>query len=331
MLKNYHKFVLFTCAFAFIVLGLGAYTRLSDSGLGCPDWPGCYGFLTVPKTETEIALAESIFPASEVHQGKAWKEMIHRYFAGTLGVLILFIALISIRQRQKRLVPVKLPLLILLLVIFQAALGMWTVTMNLQPIVVMGHLLGGFTIMSLLFLLYIRLTSERIPGGDSGARPYYQFAVIALIFVISQIALGGWLAANYAASHCADFPLCGAETFERFSLASVFQLPNGHATYEFGVLSAESRMSIHLLHRIWAIVTSIVVFWAGYKVLSHCYSITIKRAVWQVFIVLTCQVMLGVSLILFGIPLNVALIHNMTAILLLLSCIRLAYLIRSKC
>lgn len=330
-MNHYHKIVLFGCVFAFIVVGLGAYTRLSDSGLGCPDWPGCYGFLTVPNEAHELEKVEEHFPAHEVDQGKAWKEMIHRYFAGTLGIIILLIAIMAFKQRQHRLAPVKLPLLILGLVVFQAALGMLTVTMNLQPLIVMGHLLGGFTIMSLLFLLYIRLTTERIPGGDSGAKPHYSLAIIALGFVISQIALGGWLAANYAASHCADFPLCGANTFERFSFTSIFQLPNDHASYEFGVLSAEARMSIHFLHRIWAMVTTFVVLWAGFKILKDCYSTIIKRAIYHIWVVLFCQVALGVSLILMHIPLNIALIHNMTALLLLLSCVRLAYLIKSKC
>ncbi|KPV98058.1 Heme A synthase [Pseudoalteromonas sp. P1-9] len=330
-MNQYHKIVLFGCIFAFIVVGLGAYTRLSDSGLGCPDWPGCYGFLTVPNEVHELEKVETHFPTHEVDQGKAWKEMIHRYFAGTLGIIILLIAIMAFKQRQHRLAPVKLPLLILGLVVFQAALGMLTVTMNLQPLIVMGHLLGGFTIMSLLFLLYIRLTTERIPGGDSGAKPHYGLAIIALCFVVSQIALGGWLAANYAASHCADFPLCGASTFERFSFTSIFQLPNDHASYEFGVLSAEARMSIHFFHRIWAMVTTFVVLWVGFKILKDCYSTVIKRAVYHIWVVLFCQIGLGVSLILMHIPLNIALIHNMTAVLLLLSCVRLAYLIKSKC
>jgi cytochrome c oxidase assembly protein subunit 15 len=329
--KGYHKLVFFGCIFAFIVVGLGAYTRLSDSGLGCPDWPGCYGFLTVPNEAHEIEKAETHFPSLEVDQGKAWKEMIHRYFAGTLGIIILLIAIYALKQRQHKLAPVKLPLLLLVLVIFQAALGMLTVTMNLQPLIVMGHLLGGFSIISLLFLLYIRLTSERIPGGDSGAKPFYGLSLVALCFVVSQIALGGWLAANYAASLCADFPLCGANTFERFSFSSIFQLPDDHATYEYGVLSAETRMSIHFFHRIWALVTACVVFWVGFRILKNCYSTVVRHAVYHVWAVLLCQIALGVSLILLHIPLNVALMHNLTAVLLLLSCVRLAYLLRSKC
>lgn len=330
-MNRYHKIVLFSCIFAFIVVGLGAYTRLSDSGLGCPDWPGCYGFLTVPSSDADMMKVESLFPSSEVDKGKAWKEMIHRYFAGALGLLILLIALMAIKQRRKRLVPVKLPLIVLALVVFQATLGMLTVTMNLQPLIVMGHLLGGFSILSLLFLLYIRLTSKRIPGGDPGAKPYYKYAILALVLVVSQIALGGWLAANYAASHCIDFPLCGADTLTRFSFLDIFQLPDGYASYEFGVLSADARMSIHLMHRLWAVVTSIVLAWVGIKILAHCYSKTIKNAVYQMWAVLLCQVLLGVGLILMSIPLNVALIHNMTAVLLLLSCVRLAYLLKSKC
>ena len=138
MYKNYKNLVLATSLFALIVVALGAYTRLSDAGLGCPDWPGCYGFLTVPKHEAEIAHAIQSYPDMIFETAKAWKEMIHRYFAGTLGVLILVLFILAFVKRQYPTTPVKLPMLLLLLVIFQAALGMWTVTMNLQPLIVMG-------------------------------------------------------------------------------------------------------------------------------------------------------------------------------------------------
>jgi cytochrome c oxidase assembly protein subunit 15 len=330
-MTRYRNMILFCCCFAFVVIGLGAYTRLSDSGLGCPDWPGCYGFLTVPTSQADLYTVKSAYPSLEVDKSKAWMEMIHRYFAGGLGIIIFMIALMSVNKNKRLVTPVKLPLLIFLLVIFQAVLGMLTVTMHLQPLVVMGHLLGGFSILSLLYLLYIRLTYVRIPGGDPGARPYYAHAAIALIFVVSQIALGGWLAANYAASHCIDFPLCGADTMGRFSFSDIFQLPNGHSTYEFGVLSADSRMSIHLFHRFWAFLTTFVLLWAGRKIIKNSDSNIIKNAVYQMWLLLFCQIALGIGLIVMSIPLDVALIHNLMALLLLLSTVRLAYLLKSKC
>ena len=157
------KLTLFSIFLAAVVIILGAYTRLTDAGLGCPDWPGCYGNLTVPLSEEKVAQANAAFPERPVEAFKAWNEMIHRYFAGTLGLCVLAIAIIAIRQRDKG-TPVKLPLLLLGLIIFQAALGMWTVTLNLLPVVVMGHLLGGFSVLSCLFILYLRL---RNTAGDA--------------------------------------------------------------------------------------------------------------------------------------------------------------------
>ena len=271
MYKNYKYLVLITVFFSILVVGLGAYTRLSDAGLGCPDWPGCYGFLTVPKHETALLHVEQNYPDMMFEAAKAWKEMIHRYFAGALGLLILALFVFAWLKRQYPNTPVKLPLALLLLVVFQAALGMWTVTMNLQPLVVMGHLLGGFSILSLLFLLYLRLKTNPVASSDSGAKPYYQLALVGLVVLILQIALGGWLAANYAAPHCNGLPLCSYG--QPFSLKSVFQLPLEHSTYEYGVLSQQARMSIHLLHRIWALVTCVVLALIMWRIYSRCYSL----------------------------------------------------------
>ena len=149
------KLVFVSILLALVVVTLGAYTRLTHAGLGCPDWPTCYGLIDVPRTAEQIAVAEQAYPQRPVEIGKAWNEMIHRYFAGALGLLILAIALLSVKNRAQG-TPLRLPLLILVIVIFQAALGMWTVTMKLMPIVVMAHLLGGFTTLCLLFLLYLK-------------------------------------------------------------------------------------------------------------------------------------------------------------------------------
>ncbi|MGB0843057.1 MAG: COX15/CtaA family protein, partial [Pseudoalteromonas shioyasakiensis] len=147
------KLVFVSILLAIVVVSLGAYTRLTHAGLGCPDWPGCYGLLKVPVTTEQIVAAEQAFPERPVETNKAWNEMIHRYFAGTLGLLILWITVACLRRKEIGF-PKKLPLLILAIVTFQAALGMWTVTMKLMPIIVMAHLIGGFTTLCLLFLLY---------------------------------------------------------------------------------------------------------------------------------------------------------------------------------
>ncbi|MDI4652667.1 MULTISPECIES: heme A synthase [Pseudoalteromonas] len=323
MYKNYKYLVLITVFFSILVVGLGAYTRLSDAGLGCPDWPGCYGFLTVPKHETALLHVEQNYPDMMFEAAKAWKEMIHRYFAGALGLLILALFVFAFLKRQYPNTPVKLPLALLLLVIFQAVLGMWTVTMNLQPLVVMGHLLGGFSILSLLFLLYLRLKTDPVASSDSGAKPYYQLALVGLVVLILQIALGGWLAANYAAPHCNGLPLCSYG--QPFSLKSVFQLPLEHSTYEYGVLSQQARMSIHLLHRIWALVTCVVLALIMWRIYSRCYSRKIKHCTVTVLIALLCQICLGLAVVHWHFPLSVALAHNLMAALLLLSMVRLCF------
>lgn len=323
MYKNYKYLVLITVFFSILVVGLGAYTRLSDAGLGCPDWPGCYGFLTVPKHETALLHVEQNYPDMMFEAAKAWKEMIHRYFAGALGLLILALFVFAWLKRQYPNTPVKLPLALLLLVVFQAVLGMWTVTMNLQPLVVMGHLLGGFSILSLLFLLYLRLKTDPVASSDSGAKPYYQLALVGLVVLILQIALGGWLAANYAAPHCNGLPLCSYG--QPFSLKSVFQLPLEHSTYEYGVLSQQARMSIHLLHRIWALVTCVVLALIMWRIYSRCYSRKIKHCTVTVLIALLCQICLGLAVVHWHFPLSVALAHNLMAALLLLSMVRLCF------
>ena len=236
--------------------------------------------------------------------------------------------MLAFLKRQYPTTPVKLPLALLLLVVFQAALGMWTVTMNLQPLIVMGHLLGGFSILSLITLLYLRLTAKPIMGGDSGAKRYFGLSLVALSVLIIQIALGGWLAANYAAPHCSGLPLCNYA--QPFSLSSVFQLPLEHSNYEFGVLSQQARMSIHLLHRIWALVTCIVLALIMWKIYSQAYSKKIKNCVVSVLLTLLCQISLGLILVHWHIPLGVALAHNLMAAILLLSMVRLCYYLKSR-
>lgn len=219
-------------------------------------------------------------------------------------------------------------MILLLLVIFQAALGMWTVTMNLQPLIVMGHLLGGFSILALLTLLYLRLTSQPITGGDAGAKPHFKLSLVALTVLILQIALGGWLAANYAAPHCNGLPLCSYA--QPFSFSSVFQLPLEHSNYEFGVLSQQARMSIHLLHRIWALVTCIVLALVMWRIYSHAYSQKIKSCTVSVLVALFCQIALGLAVVHFHFPLGVALAHNLMAAILLLTMVRLCYYLKVR-
>lgn len=322
--------VLISILLALIVVSLGAYTRLTHAGLGCPDWPGCYGLIDVPETTEQIVKAEQAFPERKVEPHKAWNEMIHRYFAGALGLLILAIAFMSFKRRDQG-TPLRLPLLILAVVIFQAALGMWTVTMKLMPIVVMGHLLGGFTTLSLLFLLYLRLSEFRVPGGDFAIKKYGRYGLIGMVLLTAQIGLGGWTSSNYAALVCTELPICQSGWQEQLTFEDSFDLiPPEKDSYEFGHLSHASRVTIHVVHRIGAIVTGLYLFWLALMVYRKSQSAFFKNAAKSLAFILSCQILLGISNIWFSLPLSVAVSHNVVAACLMLSLITLTYSLRRK-
>ncbi|MBE1300418.1 MAG: heme A synthase [Alteromonadaceae bacterium] len=322
------KLVLVSIFLTMVVIVLGAYTRLTDSGLGCPDWPGCYGHLTVPSKAEDIVKAESAFPERPVEKSKAWIEMIHRYFAGSLGLFILAITFLSLKNRKYG-TPVKLPIFILGAVIFQGALGMWTVTMNLMPLIVMGHLLGGFTILTLLFLLYLRIKEFRIPGGDPRVRPTAQFASFGILILVGQIALGGWTSANYAALACTELPICEGNWYERLDFPGAFSVPEAD-DYEFGAHDYDDRMTMHIVHRIGAIVTFIYLCWLGIRLYANAMSDRIKNQSMTMIVLLGVQVALGVSNVVFSLPIAVAVLHNAVAALLLLSLVTLTYTLYRK-
>lgn len=324
------KLVFVSFLLALVVVTLGAYTRLTHAGLGCPDWPTCYGLIDVPRTAEQIAVAEQAYPQRPVEIGKAWNEMIHRYFAGALGLLILAIALLSVKNRQQG-TPLRLPLLILVVVIFQAALGMWTVTMKLMPIIVMAHLLGGFTTLCLLFLLYLRLKRHRINRTDFSIKKYGRFALLGIALLTGQIALGGWTSANYAALSCVELPICQSGWQEQMNFENSFDLiPPERESYEFGHLSHDERVTIHVVHRFGAIAITIYLTWLLLMIYFKAQTSTFKTSAVVVGVALITQLSLGVSNIWFSLPLSVAVGHNLVAACLMLSLIALTYRLRRK-
>ena len=210
-----------TLVFTLLVILMGAYTRLSDAGLGCPDWPGCYGHIKVPTQDHEIAHAQTIFPDHDINPEKAWLEMIHRYIAGGLGLLVLFILILCLKTPEA---PKKLPIIIVLLILFQGALGMWTVTMKLMPIIVMSHLIGGFSLISLLLLLYLRTRPRRIFNSETHARHLAPLALVSLFVLVGQIMLGAWTSSNYAALACTDLPTCQGAWWPDANFADAFHV-----------------------------------------------------------------------------------------------------------
>lgn len=328
--KTLRRLVFVSILLAIIVVTLGAYTRLTHAGLGCPDWPGCYGLIDVPESTHQITAAEQAFPERPVEPEKAWNEMIHRYFAGSLGLLILAIAFLSFKNRNQG-TPLFLPLLILGVVTFQAALGMWTVTLMLMPIVVMGHLLGGFTTLCLLFLLYLRLNPYRVPGGDSSVRKLAKFGVIGIVILTLQIALGGWTSSNYAALVCVELPICQAGWEEQLTFEESFDpIPPKRESYEFGHLPHDDRVTIHVMHRIGAIITTFYLLWLAFMIFSKSHTPFFKNSALGLVAILTGQVLLGMSNIMFSLPLSVAVSHNVVAACLMLMLIALTYSLKRK-
>ena len=328
--KTVKRLVFISILLALVVVALGVFTRLTHAGLGCPDWPTCYGLIGVPETAEQIAKAELAHPNSEVVPHKAWNEMIHRYFAGTLGILILVIAFLSFKNRAQG-TPLRLPLLILAIVTFQAVLGMWTVTMMLMPIIVMAHLLGGFTTLSLLFLLHLRLTSSRINRSDFSVKKYGRYALLGIVILTAQIALGGWTSSNYAALSCVELPICQSGWQEQMTFENSFDLvPPKRDSYEFGHLTHDERVTIHVMHRFGAIVTTVYLSWLILMIYFKAKTNTFKLSALSVGFVLFSQVILGISNIWFSLPLSVAVAHNVVAACLMLTLIALTYRLRRK-
>lgn len=325
MAKPGYRFALFATVLTVLVVVLGAYTRLTHAGLGCPDWPGCYGFIGVPMSEHKQAIAEARFPDAPVEVAKGWYEMIHRYFAGALGLVILGLAVHALRHRRLAAQPVKLPLAVLALVTLQAAFGMWTVTLKLWPQVVTAHLLGGFATLSLLFLLTLRL-SGRFPPLDVTPR-LRALAAAALVLVIGQIALGGWVSSNYAAVACVDLPTCHGEWWPAMDFANGFHLtqhigPN----YLGGQLDSDARTAIHMSHRIGAVLVTLVLLALAWLLKQHAQ----PRLAALLIVALLVQVSLGISNVVFHLPLLVAVAHNLGGAALLLTLVLVNYRLRSR-
>lgn len=312
---------LFACALAIVVLGLGAFTRLSNSGLGCPDWPGCYGHALWPNEHHEIAQANAAFPDAPVEVNKTWPEMVHRYFAGSLVLITLALIGVAFKHRNKPAQPLKLPVFIFLFILLQAAFGMWTVTLKLWPQVVTSHLLGGFTMLSLLWLLTLRLNNAqwRLPDRElarlSKLRPW---AVIGLLLVIGQISLGGWTSSNYAAVACPDFPTCQSKWLPAMDFAHGFNiLQHIGPNYLGGTMQNEGRIAIHFAHRMGAIITALYLVILAWRLVATrlAQPCLIAKAL---LAIVAAQLALGIGNVVLHFPLPVAVAHNLTGAVLLL-------------
>ena len=302
----------FGVLFALLVVSVGAYTRLADAGLGCPDWPGCYGFLTVPDQVDELNVATQRYPDAPVEFVKAWWEMGHRYIAGALLLLVFGILVMAYRGREREDTPVKLASVLMFVILCQAAFGAWTVTLKLWPQVVTGHLLGGFTTLSLIWLLFLR------QGGFcdvvSALPKPSLLAKTAFVAVVLQIALGGWVSSNYAALACYDFPSCDGTYTPEINLQQGFNfLQSVGPNYLGGLMTNEARMAIHWVHRIGAVIVLLVVGGLVWQMVRQ-----VAVVGYLLLAALLTQITLGILNVVWVLPLLNATAHNTVGALLLL-------------
>ncbi|MDO8305659.1 heme A synthase [Herminiimonas sp.] len=324
--NKYRKLVWVTLFLTFDVIMFGAFTRLTDSGLGCPDWPGCYGHANPLQALEHIRAAEALMPDGPVTVMKAWIEMIHRYLAMGIGVLIIAIVVIAWRfwlqsgRTLTRFAP-HFPMLLLAFVCVQGAFGAWTVTMKLQPVIVTIHLLLGMTLLGMLTWVGAR-QKDHAPV-DSRAYALRIPAAIALTLLALQIALGGWVSTNYAALACMDFPLCDGALMPQMDFDNGFTLWRSLGkTAEGDYLPFSALMAIHWTHRMFAFVVAAYIGWVGWKALRIEGLQPVARAV---LAALALQITLGIATVSLKWPLALAVAHNGCAALLVLLLVMLNY------
>lgn len=309
--NKYRKLVWVTAFLTFDLIMFGAFTRLTDSGLGCPDWPGCYGHANPVQAHAHISAAEAAMPDGPVTVMKAWIEMIHRYLAMGVGVLIIAIMVIAWRRwlRSKRkdaaFAP-WLPSYLLVFVCVQGAFGAWTVTQKLQPVIVTIHLLLGMGLLMLLAWLGARQNTH--PPVAVAALSVRASATIALALLFVQIALGGWVSTNYAALACLDFPLCHGEAMPHMDFANGFTLWRDLGkTADGEFLPFPALTAIHWVHRMFAIV---VVIYVGWLALRSRKIGGLERVATWLLAALCMQFLTGMSTVFLKWPLALAVVHN---------------------
>ena len=319
-MRLYRQLILVALLLTATVIVFGAYVRLADAGLGCPDWPGCYGQLTPHHAAGEILQTHAADPTGPVSLPKAWTEMVHRYLAASLGLLIIVIAALAWRQRGDRGSAPAVATALVGVVIFQGLLGKWTVTLLLKPAIVTAHLLGGLTTLALLAWLGLRARrATRLPVPP-GLR---MFARLGLLLLVAQIVLGGWTSTNYAALACSDFPSCQGSFAPVTDYANAF-----HVVRELGMtaggefLPLAALTAIHWSHRLGAVVAGAVLFLLAW-LLSRRQAT--QRLGLALLAATTLQIVLGIANVVLSLPLALAVAHNAGAVLLVALLVSINY------
>jgi cytochrome c oxidase assembly protein subunit 15 len=304
-----------------IVVVVGAWVRLTNAGLGCPDWPGCYGQLHPDQVVERAAEINAANPERPFDYQKALNEMVHRYIVGALGVLVLALAALSVMNRRDPAQPRVLPWVIVVLLVLQALLGMWTVTLLLKPLIVTLHLLGGLATLALLWWLALSPERRELKAAE---RPVRRLAIGAMAVVLAQISLGGWTSTNYAAAACADFPACHGSWWPDMDFDNGFVLWRGlDIDYEGGVLDAPARVAIHYTHRLGAYLTALVVLLLVAGAWRRGQTPATRAAAAAVLVALGLQITIGMNLIWQGWPLWLGTAHNAGAALVVLAMVTL--------
>jgi cytochrome c oxidase assembly protein subunit 15 len=311
-----------------VLIPLGAYVRLSHAGLGCPDWPGCYGHIGVPMADHHIEAANAAYPERPVEVAKGWKEMIHRYIATALGLVIIALVVVGWRGRKQGL-PWKLPLAMLGWVLVQGALGAFTVTWKVMPLIVTAHLMGGMVMIALTWMLWLRVREAEKPVLPTPPS-FKPLAALAVALLAAQIFLGGWTSTNYAALACPEFPACAQGELwpQEPNYREAFRLwhPQGqYETYEFGVLDTPTRQTIHAVHRLGAVIVGTALIVLGFFFAANGGSARWKGLGYSLVGMTVLQIVIGISTVHFGLPLAVATAHNAGAMLLLLVTLSIAF------
>ena len=304
-----------------VVISIGAWVRLTYAGLGCPDWPGCYGILGTPDTISELARAKELYPHAIIDSGKAWREMLHRYLAGILGIYIFFISFLTFRYAKH--ISVYLPISLVLLIIIQSLLGMFTVTELVKPTIVTMHLLLGMATASLLLWNGLKVCSNK----EIFNKPVNFYILICTLALVIQIILGGWTSTNYASLACTDFPKCAQEWWpsgmnftEGFT---IINLPD--VNYETHQIDYKSKLAVHFTHRLGALILTFLFIGLFLYLFKIQNSIILKKIGMVVLIFFIAQVFLGISNILFSLPITIAVMHTVNACILLMSMIILLF------
>jgi cytochrome c oxidase assembly protein subunit 15 len=331
--NKYRKLVWVMAFLTFDLIVFGGFTRLTDSGLGCPDWPGCYGAANPFIAHAQIAAAEALMPTGPVTKIKAWIEMIHRYLAMGIGVLIMALMFQAIRQwrktRQQAFAPA-LPVALFLFVCVQGAFGAWTVTMKLQPVIVTIHLLLGMTLLAMLVWLGGRedyLHSPPAPSADlAGLRALRTLALLAAAVLAVQIALGGWVSTNYATLACDEFPFCDGKLIPEMDFEHGFTLWRELGKTAAGhYLQFSALVAIHWVHRNFALVVTLVLGLAAWRASRQP---ALRRTAALIAAVLLAQLFTGIATVFFAFPLAIAVLHNAGAALLVLLVTMLNYKVK---